>query len=128
MTLSDINITPLIDLAFVLLIIFVIISPSIRSERENSIELNLPKGGSSDQPINPKNIRTLEAVPAGGYRLDGRAMTLEQVESALRSEGRSNPDLIVYIRIDGEDRVKRVATIWDFCEKERIQFSMATQP
>ena len=44
-TLSEINITPLLDLAFVLLIIFVITTPLL----EQSINLKLPKGGQPDQ-------------------------------------------------------------------------------
>ena len=40
-TLSEINITPLLDLAFVLLIIFIITTPLL----EQSINLRLPKGG-----------------------------------------------------------------------------------
>jgi biopolymer transport protein ExbD len=44
-TLSEINITPLLDLAFVLLIIFVITTPLL----EQSINLKLPRGGQPDQ-------------------------------------------------------------------------------
>ncbi len=44
-TLSEINITPLLDLAFVLLIIFVITTPLL----DQSINLNLPEGGHSDR-------------------------------------------------------------------------------
>src|SRR5207248_4111813 len=95
-TLSDINITPLLDLAFVLLIIFVIISPSIRSSHEQSIDLKLPKGGQPDQKINPKNIMTVEASPKGFYLLDGRQLTLKQIESDLVTANRVNPNLIVY--------------------------------
>ena len=125
-TLSDINITPLLDLAFVLLIIFVIISPSIAPSRESG--LTLPKGGGPDKRIDPKNIRTVEAIPAGGYLLDSRPMSLEQIQSALRTEAQRNPNLIVYFRADGEERWKRGTAIIDFCQKENIQLSVRTQP
>ena len=61
-TLSDINITPLLDLAFVLLIIFVITTPLL----EQSVNLNLPVGGQPDKRKLDKNdIRTVEIVAAG---------------------------------------------------------------
>ena len=49
-TLSEINITPLLDLAFVLLIIFVITTPLL----EQSINMKLPVGGKPDQPISKR--------------------------------------------------------------------------
>ena len=65
-TLSEINITPLLDLAFVLLIIFVITTPLL----EQSINLKLPIGGQPDPKIDKRDIRTVEItlpgrVPAG---------------------------------------------------------------
>ena len=52
-TLSEINITPLLDLAFVLLIIFVITTPLL----EQSIGLKLPKGGEPDPKIDKRDVR-----------------------------------------------------------------------
>ena len=46
-TLSEINITPLLDLAFVLLIIFIITTPVLTQ----SIELKLPKGGQTEKKL-----------------------------------------------------------------------------
>ena len=60
-TLSEINITPLLDLAFVLLIIFVITTPLL----EQSINLKLPSGGGPDPKIDKRDIRTVEITPQG---------------------------------------------------------------
>ena len=48
-TLSEINITPLLDLAFVLLIIFMITTPLL----ENSVNLVIPSSGATNAPVNP---------------------------------------------------------------------------
>src|SRR3954452_17928286 len=90
-TLSEINITPLLDLAFVLLIIFVITTPLL----EQGLNLKLPSGGAPDKPIEKKNIRTVEVNPQGSYMLDRRKLSIEQVESALVADFRANPSLIV---------------------------------
>src|ERR1035438_8249511 len=98
-TLSEINITPLLDLAFVLLIIFIITTPLL----EQSINLKLPKGmGQPDKKIDQRNVRTVEVSVTGVYTLSKQRMGLEPLVARLAGESRSNPNLIVYIRADQE--------------------------
>jgi len=62
-TLNEINITPLLDLAFVLLIIFVITTPLL----EKGLDLKLPVDrNASDHPPDPRNVRTVEISAQGG--------------------------------------------------------------
>ena len=105
-TLSEINITPLLDLAFVLLIIFVITTPLL----EQSIDLKLPTGGRPDQRVDKRNVRTVEVSTTGVYALDKQRLSLEQLTARLAAEFRSNPNLIVYIRADEDGPYKFVAT------------------
>jgi biopolymer transport protein ExbD len=125
-TLSEINITPLLDLAFVLLIIFVITTPLL----EQSINLKLPKGmGQPDQKIAQRNIRTVEISVNGNYRLNKQPMGLDQLISRLAGEFRSNPDLIVYIRADQDGPYKNVAAVIDGCQRGGImRYSLRTEP
>ena len=88
-TLSEINITPLLDLAFVLLIIFVITTPLL----EQSINLKLPRGGQPDHRIDKRNIRTVEISITGVYTLDKQRIGLEPLIARLAEEFRSNPNL-----------------------------------
>ena len=127
-TLSDINITPMLDLAFVLLIIFVIISPSIKNERENSLRLTLPHGGSPSERLDPKDIRTIELVPGGGWRLEGKAMTVDQIQATVKAQARGNPNLLAYVRASGDEQIKRVTPLMTFFGNEGIKFSLATEP
>jgi biopolymer transport protein ExbD len=124
-TLSEINITPLLDLAFVLLIIFVITTPLL----EQSINLKLPHGGQPDQQIEKRNIRTVEIGQTGYYKLDRKPMQLPQIISQLAGEFRANPNLIVYIRADQDGRYKFVADVIDGCQKNGItRYSLRTEP
>src|SRR5476649_432885 len=95
-TLSDINITPLLDLAFVLLIIFVITTPLL----EQSINLKLPQGGVPDKKIDPRNVRTVEVSTTGIYMFNKQRMALDQIISKIATDFRDNPNLIVYIRAE----------------------------
>ena len=78
-TLSEINITPLLDLAFVLLIIFVITTPLL----EQSINLKLPRGGQPDKLVNKRDIRTVEVSATGVYALDRRRMAFDEMIASL---------------------------------------------
>lgn len=124
-TLSEINITPLLDLAFVLLIIFVITTPLL----EQSINLKLPHGGTPEKRLNKSDIRTVEISNTGYYALDKRRMTLPQIISQLAGEFRANPNLVVYIRADKDSRYDLVAQVLDGCEKYGItRYSLRTDP
>jgi biopolymer transport protein ExbD len=124
-TLSDINITPLLDLAFVLLIIFVITTPLL----EQSINLKLPRGGQQDKTLNKSDIRTVEISNTGYYALDRKRMTLPQIISQIAGEFRGNPNLVVYIRADKDSRYDLVAQVIDGCQKNGItRYSLRTDP
>src|SRR5262249_11327 len=117
-TLSDINITPLLDLAFVLLIIFVITTPLL----EQSIKVTLPQGGRSDPPrLDRNSIRTVEIGLEGKYYLNKTAMSLTQIEVELIKAHRANPKMVVAIRADQDVPWKKVAAIWDICERNGIE-------
>jgi biopolymer transport protein ExbD len=127
-TLSDINITPLLDLAFVLLIIFIIISPSIRSSHEQSIQLKLPKGGQPERQIDPRDVVTVEAHPQGFYLLNGRRLSLAQIEGELVSASRINPNLVVWFRGDEDALYKHAAALLNICQSHGISCSLRTEP
>ena len=125
-TLSDINITPLLDLAFVLLIIFVITTPLL----EKGLDLQLPSGGRTDSPrLEKSDIRTVEVSPQGYYRLDTRPMNLPQIMQRLAADHRTNPNLLVFIRADENGRYKFVADIVNACEQIGItRISLRADP
>ena len=124
-TLSEINITPLLDLAFVLLIIFVITTPLL----EQSISLKLPKGGQPDPKIDKRDIRTVEITPEGKYRLDKMPMSLGQLEGELVKDYHSDPNLVVYIRADRKSPLEYFAALTDACQRHGIsRYSLRTEP
>jgi len=124
-TLSEINITPLLDLAFVLLIIFVITTPLL----EQGFDLKLPSGGKPDRPIERRDVRTVEVSPQGVFLLDRRRLTLDQIEATLVRDFRANPNLVVYLRADENCRWKEVEAVIDRCQRNGItRLSARTEP
>jgi biopolymer transport protein ExbD len=123
-TLSEINITPLLDLAFVLLIIFVITTPLL----EQSIDVKLPHGGRDNEKIDKRNIRTVEITSTGYYKLEKQHMPPAQMMSRITEEARENPNLIVYIRVDKSARYELLAKLFDTCQRNGVTIAMATDP
>jgi len=125
-TLSEINITPLLDLAFVLLIIFVITTPLLTQ----TINLKLPTGGTPDKVADRRNLRMVEVSPTGVYLLDRvRMRSLADLERTLVASFRSNPNLIVRIHADESGPYKHVAALLDLCLRHGItKFSLGTEP
>jgi biopolymer transport protein ExbD/biopolymer transport protein TolR len=126
-TLSEINITPLLDLAFVLLIIFVITRPLL----EQNIDLQLPKnvGAPDTRTIDRRNIRLIEITSEGEYLYQGRHVSFRQLESNLVATFRQNPKLIVDIRADKRTPWDYVIAVFDACSRHGItQFSAKTAP
>ncbi|MGB0420585.1 MAG: ExbD/TolR family protein, partial [Limisphaerales bacterium] len=78
-TLSDINITPLLDLAFVLLIIFMITTPLM----EQGLRLQLPKSQVTDVAPDKRDLKMVEVNPAGEYYLETLPITLADLKKNL---------------------------------------------
>lgn len=124
-TLSEINITPLLDLAFVLLIIFVITTPLL----EKGMDLKLPVGGKSDSQVNKQDIRIVEINPQGIYAMNHRRMNLSQIVAQLAQDFKYNPNLVIYIRADENSRMKDFVALTDACTKNGIsRYSIRTEP
>jgi len=116
-TLSDINITPLLDLAFVLLIIFVITTPMLTQ----SMNIKLPQGGTAEKKArNPKDVHTVEISSAGIYALDKKTMPVDAVIAELVRIKRFNPNLVVDIRADENGPFKHFAGLVDRCKKNNL--------
>ncbi|MBI3851324.1 MAG: biopolymer transporter ExbD [Verrucomicrobia bacterium] len=122
-TLSEINITPLLDLAFVLLIIFVITTPLLTQ----GLELKLPKGGKPDRSFRKEDFRTVEVGP-NFYLLEGKKFSLAQVDSELTKEHQANPNLVVLVYADKSRPWDLVFQLQDLCATRGITVSLRSEP
>jgi biopolymer transport protein ExbD len=124
-TLNEINVTPLLDLAFVLLIIFIITAPML----ESSVTLDLPDG-QSESHTEPKkeDVHLVEIDKTGQFWLDKELLPLEHVEFRLAAIYRTNQNLIVSVRADKDGKVDHTIQLVDRCMKHGIKsVSFATE-
>ena len=97
-TMNELNITPLLDLAFVLLVIFIITTPQL----VNNLEMNLPSGKPPADAPKPK-INNIVVSENGSLFLNGDAMNLAQLRQSLTALRASDKDVAVAVR--GADNV-----------------------
>src|SRR5208337_915407 len=92
---DDINITPMLDLAYVLLVIFIIMTTAT----VQGIKVNLPKA--SAQPSLAENKTKAITIAADGTSyLDTCPVTMSELENTLRQYKAANPNLPVIIKAD----------------------------
>src|SRR5579859_6348001 len=98
-TMTELNITPLLDLVFVLLVIFIITTPQL----VNNLEMSLPSGKPPEQkPVKPK-IQRIEVTPSGATMLNGTAITIDNLKKTLKDLHDADPELGVVVK--GADEV-----------------------
>ena len=115
-SLSEINITPLLDLAFVLLIIFMITTPLL----ENSSNLIIPSSTATNSPIDSNRVQTVSIDRAETVKLNNEPVTGETLTQRLVELRRSNPDLAVVIRPDRELPVQKLVALMDSLQRAGI--------
>ena len=92
--ISDINMTPLMDLTFILLITFIITFPLI----EQGVSINLPKGNAST--ISETSSRTISINAEGSYYLDDNLLSQSELREYLLQLSSTQPDQVIFLRAD----------------------------
>ena len=115
-TLSEINITPLLDLAFVLLIIFMITTPLL----ENSVNLVIPSSGAANPPVNPAQVQTISIDRQETIKLNNESVSPELLSARLAELQRSNPGVAIVIRPDRELPVQKLISLMDALQRAQI--------
>jgi biopolymer transport protein ExbD len=115
-TLSEINITPLLDLAFVLLIIFMITTPLL----ENSMNLVIPSSGVPNTQVNAAQVQTISIDRNEAITLNNQIVDLDSLTVQLVELKRSNPDVAVVIRPDRDLPVQKLVSLMDALQRAEI--------
>ena len=92
--LSDINITPLVDVMLVLLVIFMVTAPALTRTLSLNLPINVPV------PPTPVPEMTMQVQAGDMYTLDGQAMTKRELDGALRTAVAMTPDLKLILDVD----------------------------
>ena len=124
-TLSELNVTPLLDLAFVLLIIFMITTPLM----EKSVDVVLPSSQSAANAVDPSMVQTVALRSDGTLALNETVMDLPALELALADLRATQPETAVVVRSHRELPVQKLVAVLDAVQRARIaKVGVVTQP
>lgn len=113
--LTQLNITPLLDLAFVLLVIFIITTAPI----VNDVDLNLPHSSQhAKDPPRKANYVTVDA--SGEIFLNRKPVNTQQLLDELIEMRTADPDLNVIVRGDGRARYRVIAPVLGALERANV--------
>ncbi len=114
--MSEINMTPLVDVMLVLLIIFIITVPVMK----HSVNIALPRASSQPQDLQPQTVR-LAVNAQGDYFLNDAKVTDEQLVNLLKAEAARQPQPPVHSKGDRDARYERVAQAMAAAQRAGLQ-------
>ncbi len=124
--MSDINMTPLVDVMLVLVVIFIITAPLMTS----AIKLDLPKTEAA-KPVDAPKFVTLVVDQTGQTFLGDQAVSVSQLAASLAQTAKLNPDTEVQLRADATVPYGRIVEVMGVAQKaglSRIGFVAESQP
>jgi biopolymer transport protein ExbD len=120
---DDINVTPMLDLAYVLLVIFIIMTTAT----VQGIKVNLPKA-SAQPSLAQSKTKAISIAADGTIYLDTFPVTMPELENLLRQYKAATPDLPVIIKADSSIPYQRVVDVLDLVGRLEItQLGLVTQ-
>jgi len=120
---DDINITPMLDVAYVLLLIFIIMTTAT----VQGITVNLPKASSTPALSKPKT-KAISITKDGTVYLDTYPISLSDLETRLGQYKAATPDLPVVVKADAEVQYQKVIEVLDIVTRLQIsQLGLVTQ-
>lgn len=108
-TLAELNVTPLLDLAFVLLIIFMISAPLLASR----VDLIIPTTKARRDSVPMENIVLIEVSRNGELSLEGEAVAPENLGESVAAMKSSRPELAVILKVDETLTLREIMPLLD---------------
>jgi len=122
-TMNELNITPLLDLVFVLLVIFIITTPQLM----NNLQINLPSGKPPEQKPKLEPTR-IEVSGQGQITLDHTPVTAAELREKLTALKTADPDLGVVVKgADDTDYQVMVGVLDTLRQLDITKMGMATE-
>lgn len=112
---DSINVTPMLDLAYVLLVIFIIMTTA----SVQGLSISVPKPSNTPQTVK-KEVRIVQIMPGGRLLLNGAAVGAAELESLLAAARARNPELSLVVKGDPQAEYARVVEIIDMAGRLNI--------
>lgn len=120
------NLTPMIDIVFLLIIFFMVGTQF--NEIEDRYDIELPTAA----PVKPMTRRpdplVINVAKSGTISLDGQPIAIEKLTERLQRARERFAEQSVLIRGDGKSGYQSMIDVMNVCHQSQIRFSLAFQP
>ena len=118
---DTINVTPMLDLAYVLLVVFILMTTA----SVQGLSISMPKP--SNTPSTEKHeLKVVQVMPGGQLLLNGVPVTVQQLENELVQAKQRDPKMGVAIKGDARSQYAEVITVIDLCNKLEVSMGLVT--
>ena len=118
--IADLNVTNLIDLGFMLLIIFMIATPLIQQEQKVAVDLPVESVKPQQKPDPKDRYETLTVRADGSVLLADRALTIRQLAAELSRFATETRPPIIQLRCDAKATMQHIITVMDELQKANL--------
>jgi biopolymer transport protein ExbD len=118
---DTINVTPMLDLAYVLLVVFILMTTATIQ----GLNVSMPKP--SNKPSTEHHeVRIIQIIPSGAVLLNGVGVTAQELEAQLTALQSHDPQFSVAIKGDPTTQYDKVIAVIDLCNRLRINMGLVT--
>ena len=118
---DDINITPMLDLAYVLLVVFILMTTA----SIQGLNISMPKP--SNKPTTEQHeLKLVQVTAAGAVLINGVGVSLAELEAQLKAAKARDPKMSVAIKGDARTQYAKVITVIDLCNALGVNMGLVT--
>ncbi len=118
---DTINVTPMLDLAYVLLVVFILMTTA----SVQGLNVSMPKP--SNKPVTEQHdLRIVQVLADGGVTVNGVGVSLPELESQLGQAKAADPKMTVAIKGDAKAHYDKVVAVIDLCNKLEVNMALVT--
>jgi biopolymer transport protein ExbD len=118
---DTINVTPMLDLAYVLLVVFILMTTATIQ----GLNISMPKP--SNKPSTEHHeVRIIQVIPSGAVLLNGVGVTAQELETQLTALQSRDPQFSVAIKGDPTTQYDKVIAIIDLCNRLKVNMGLVT--
>jgi len=118
---DTINVTPMLDLAYVLLVVFILMTTATIQ----GLNISMPKP--SNKPATEQHeLRVIQVTSTGAVLLNGVGVSMAELQAQLKAVQARDPKMSVAIKGDPTTQYERVIAVVDLCNALRVNMGLVT--
>lgn len=118
---DTINVTPMLDLAYVLLVVFILMTTA----SIQGLGITMPKP--SNKPATEQHeMKVVQVTASGAVLMNGTAVSLAELETQLKSAQSRDAKMSVAIKGDARAQYAKVVSVIDLCDRLGVNMGLVT--